>query len=107
MTTDAAMPAASSSRARKRSLPKDNNDESREKKRVHQSPSSRLSQEVEEIDLVNEEGSAEALLDKERADLVKTQQSKDGSDKSKTFGQMNCIICLDNFTNLTATACGT
>lgn len=47
----------------------------------------------------------DAVLEKERQELLKSQENEE-EDGPKRFGSMNCIICMDNFTNLTATACG-
>lgn len=41
-----------------------------------------------------------------RKSLIKLQQAAEDDSQPKSFGKMTCIICLDNFTNVTATACG-
>lgn len=104
--TGPAMPSASASRVRKRSSAQ-SRAEPPPNKRPRLSPSGSRSNaiDIEEVDSADE-GNAQILLDKERVDLVKTQQNKNGDETPKRFGEMNCIICLDNFTNLTATACG-
>jgi len=76
-------------------------------KRLRRTSKSNTNSDIEEVNLVSEEGSAQALLEKEREELVKTQLGQDGDDdKPKRFNDMTCIICLDNFTNVTTTACG-
>lgn len=76
-------------------------------KRQRKFSSSNAKNESNEVNLITEEGSAQALLEKEREELVKTQLGNNGEDeKPKKFNEMTCIICLDNFTNVTTTACG-
>ena len=76
-------------------------------KRVRRASKPNVDSDVEEVNLTSEEGSAQALLEKEREELVKTQLGHSGDDdKPKRFNDMTCIICLDNFTNVTTTACG-
>ncbi|KAG8631393.1 hypothetical protein KVT40_000533 [Elsinoe batatas] len=62
------------------------------------------SEDLEEINLTSDDP-MEAVLEQERQELVKSQQ-KDDEDGPKPFGKMSCIICMDNFTDVTATACG-
>jgi len=94
-----AMPVASSSQSKKR--PHATQEEgSLPAKR------SRISNDVEEIDLATDQGSDRAILEKEREELVHTQKGDD-ADQPKPIGKITCMICLDNFTNLTTTACGT
>ena len=102
-STHSELSAPSASRPLKRSQATLSRPLGHEHKRARLSPSS---DDVEEIDLATEEGSEQKLLGKERTELVKTQQGGDDDDGPKSFGKMSCIICLDNFTNLTATACG-
>ncbi|KAF2225814.1 hypothetical protein BDZ85DRAFT_294255 [Elsinoe ampelina] len=62
------------------------------------------SEDLEEINLTSDDP-MEAVLEQERQELVKSQQ-KDDEDGPKPFGKMSCIICMDTFTDVTATACG-
>lgn len=100
------MPSAASSKPQKRSHAQSGG-EGPASKRQKQSPrGSRANAiDIEEVDLVEEDGT-QALLGEQQEELVKTQQRKEGDEKAKRLGEMNCIICLDNFTNLTATVCG-
>jgi len=95
------MPTTTTSHSRKRphAIDSHNDDGPSSTKR------SRISNDIEEIDLATE-GSDQAILEKERAELVQTQRGDD-EDQPKSFGKITCMICLDNFTNLTTTACGT
>lgn len=52
-----------------------------------------------------EPGSAEKLREKQTEDLVKAQQEDEG-EKHKGFKELTCMICMDTFTNMTATHCG-
>ncbi|KAF2148186.1 hypothetical protein K461DRAFT_58020 [Myriangium duriaei CBS 260.36] len=101
------MPAASGSDPRKRSLRQvqDDNDEPSQVKRQRHSGSSAQGLELEEVDLTTGNDIAQAMLKKEREDLV-TSQKPDDDSAPKSFGEMTCIICMDNFTDLTATPCG-
>ncbi|GAB7339556.1 hypothetical protein MBLNU457_6165t1 [Dothideomycetes sp. NU457] len=94
------MPATSATQTRKRSHATNSHDDDP----TSSTKRSRISNDVEEIDLATE-GSDQAILEKERAELVQTQRGDD-EDQPKSFGQITCMICLDNFTNLTTTACG-
>lgn len=58
--------------------------------------------EIEAVDLATDDA-VQNLLQKEREDLVKSQNENNNVTK---FGDMSCIICMDNFTDITATACG-
>ncbi|KAF4551306.1 Hypothetical protein D9617_14g077630 [Elsinoe fawcettii] len=81
------MPSAS--RPRKRSAAEATTE--RPKKARHDS------EELEEVNLTSDDP-IEAALEKERQELVKSQQ-KDSEDEPKSFGKMSCIICMDNFTD--------
>ncbi|EUC33074.1 hypothetical protein COCCADRAFT_97115 [Bipolaris zeicola 26-R-13] len=58
---------------------------------------------VEEVDLT-ENSSVQQVLQKQREDVVKAQARPD--ETFTTFNSFNCVICMDNPTDLTATACG-
>ncbi|PNS19279.1 hypothetical protein CAC42_2456 [Sphaceloma murrayae] len=64
------------------------------------------SAEVEEVNLTDDKEPMEVLLERERQELVQLQQGKENEEAPKPLGRINCIICMDNFTDLTATACG-
>ncbi|KAF2818619.1 hypothetical protein CC86DRAFT_460949 [Ophiobolus disseminans] len=59
---------------------------------------------VEEVDLTDERLSVRELLQKQREDAVKSQTRPE--EKPTTFNTFTCVICMDNPTDLTATACG-
>ncbi|KAK4984142.1 hypothetical protein LTR50_006779 [Elasticomyces elasticus] len=58
---------------------------------------------IEEIDLVSD-GSTEALLQKQREAAIKAQHEE--SKKPLRLNDLTCIICMETYTNLTATHCG-
>ncbi|EUC43456.1 hypothetical protein COCMIDRAFT_38590 [Bipolaris oryzae ATCC 44560] len=58
---------------------------------------------VEEVDLT-ENSSVQQVLQKQREDAAKVQARPD--ETFTTFNSFNCVICMDNPTDLTATACG-
>jgi hypothetical protein len=58
---------------------------------------------VEELDLTQQTPLQEALQ-KQREDAVKAQAKPE--ETVTTFNSFNCVICMDNPTDLTATACG-
>lgn len=65
----------------------------------------KLSAGIEEIDLANEAPSAEdELVQAQQQKAAKAQALEDAMPQK--IGQRSCIICLENFTNCTATACG-
>jgi hypothetical protein len=59
---------------------------------------------VEEVDLTNDKNPVQAILQKQREDAVKAQAKPE--ETHTTFNNINCVICMDNPTDLTATACG-
>ena len=63
---------------------------------------------VEEVDLANDEApSAEKeLLQQHQRDAIKQQQSEQDEEGPQKIGKRQCIICMENFTNCTATSCG-
>lgn len=61
--------------------------------------------EVEEVDLTQEADPIQEILQKQRADAIKAQEKPE--ETRTTFNTFNCVICMDNPTDLTATACGT
>ncbi|KAF2213140.1 hypothetical protein CERZMDRAFT_105875 [Cercospora zeae-maydis SCOH1-5] len=63
--------------------------------------------EIEDIDLANEAPSAEEeLLQAQQQDAIRAQQQAADDSRPQKIGCRQCIICLENFTNCTATACG-
>ena len=77
---------------------------SRTNKRSHPLLTS-ADQEIEEINLTNENPSAEEeLLQAQQKDAIAAQSGN--SDGPTTIGKQTCIICLDSFTNAATTHCG-
>jgi hypothetical protein len=63
--------------------------------------------EVEQLDLTNEAPSAEEeLAQAQTAAAVLAQQAATSASGPLKIGQRQCIICMENFTNITITACG-
>lgn len=62
---------------------------------------------IEEIGLANEAPSAEEeLVQAQQQKATEAQQQALEDAMPQKIGQRSCIICLENFTNCTATACG-
>ncbi|EMC98484.1 hypothetical protein BAUCODRAFT_427975 [Baudoinia panamericana UAMH 10762] len=62
---------------------------------------------IEELDLTNENPSAEdELLAHQQAATVAAQQASEASGGPQKIGKRQCIICMENYTNMTATHCG-
>jgi hypothetical protein len=62
---------------------------------------------VEEVDLLDEAPSVEEeLLQAQQKATIKAQQEEVAAGPQK-IGKRQCIICMENLTNATATACGT
>ncbi|EME47543.1 hypothetical protein DOTSEDRAFT_69481 [Dothistroma septosporum NZE10] len=63
---------------------------------------------IEEIDLANDEAPSaeEELLQQQQQDAIKLQQSRQDDEGPQKIGKRQCIICMENFTNCTATSCG-
>ncbi|KAL1798096.1 hypothetical protein ACET3X_002133 [Alternaria dauci] len=60
---------------------------------------------VDEVDLTTEQKSPlQQALQKQQVDAVETQTKPE--ETVTTFNSFNCVICMDNPTDLTATACG-
>jgi hypothetical protein len=59
---------------------------------------------VEELDLTSGKNPVQEILQKQRSDAVKAQAKPE--ETHTTFNTINCVICMDNPTDLTATACG-
>ncbi len=59
---------------------------------------------IEEVDLTDEKLSIQDTLQKQRQDAVKSQTKPE--EQPTTFNTFTCVICMDNPTDLTATACG-
>ncbi|KAK8220063.1 hypothetical protein M8818_000479 [Zalaria obscura] len=96
------MPAGSSSETWKRTRSSASDSASPELKRLRRTSTNQ--RKIEELDLA-EPGSAEKLREKQTEDLVKAQQEDEG-EKHKGFKELTCMICMDTFTNMTATHCG-
>ena len=63
--------------------------------------------EIEQLDLTNEAPSAEEeLAQAQTAAAVLAQQAATSASGPLKIGQRQCIICMENFTNITITACG-
>ncbi|KAF4314005.1 Zinc finger RING-type protein [Botryosphaeria dothidea] len=64
-------------------------------------------EEIERIDLLNDDTPLAEALQKQRAEQVKAQQeSQNGADALPRLTTITCVICMDTFKDLTATACG-
>jgi hypothetical protein len=59
---------------------------------------------VEEVDLTDDKNPVQEVLQKQREDAVKAQAKPE--ETVTTFNSFNCVICMDNPTDLTATTCG-
>ena len=59
---------------------------------------------IEELDLTEQKTPLQEALQKQREDAVKAQAKPE--ETVTTFNSFNCVICMDNPTDLTATACG-
>lgn len=59
---------------------------------------------VEEVDLTDDKITVQEVLQKQREDAVQSQTRPE--EKPTTFNTFSCVICMDNPTDLTATACG-
>lgn len=91
-----------SQRGRKRSADSTNAGEGRATKRKRSIPD-----DIEEIDLSNEAPSAEEeLLKTQQQEAIKAQQAAHESAIPVRIGKRQCIICMENYTDCTATACG-
>lgn len=100
-------PEPTSERVRKRTTPTPGPSSKRLKRtdgaavpQVSKSPEAK----IEEIDLSDERSSIRDVLQKQRADAVKSQQKPE--EKATTFKNFTCVICMDTPTDLTATSCG-
>jgi hypothetical protein len=59
---------------------------------------------LDEVDLTDEKTTVQQVLQKQREDAVKSQAKQE--EKPTTFNTFSCVICMDQPTDLTATACG-
>ncbi|KXT01561.1 hypothetical protein AC578_6342 [Pseudocercospora eumusae] len=108
LTSAASSPEVSASASRpsrstrKRSADDTNAGEGRAPKRKRP-----VAENIEEVDLTNEAPSAEdELLQAQQQETIKTQQAAEESSGPQRIGKRQCIICMENYTNCTATACG-
>ncbi|GAM90583.1 hypothetical protein ANO11243_086280 [Dothideomycetidae sp. 11243] len=99
------MPTTSTQESRKRAHRRPSDGAPPERKRQRHSGPSVQASGVEEIDLVADDTTNQDILKKEQEELLTLQRARDDAEP-KSFGEMNCIICMDNFTDLTATPCG-
>lgn len=62
--------------------------------------------EIDEVDLrdMDDDDGLTNILEKQRIATVKAQQEQ--ADKPVTFSTLQCIICMESMTNVTATHCG-
>ncbi|KAI8943327.1 hypothetical protein NX059_001344 [Plenodomus lindquistii] len=67
-------------------------------------PESGEAAKIEEIDLTDETTPAQQFLQKQRLEAVKAQEKPE--ETTTTFNTFTCVICMDNPTDLSATACG-
>lgn len=105
-STDAApatMPRQSGSSSHKRSHATINLDDAPKAKKA------RKRSVIERVELVLDDDEQEAadkeVLERERQELVKKQREE--SDKPVRLNDVNCMICLEPFTNMSVTHCGT
>jgi len=61
--------------------------------------------EIEDVENVSEDSKLGSTLQKQRADQILSQQEIPNG-KSLRLGEITCVICMDNPTDLTATSCG-
>ena len=63
-------------------------------------------QKIEEVDLrgVDDDRDLSKLLEQQRADTIKAQQEQ--SNKPVRLSTLQCVVCMENMTNITATHCG-
>ncbi|KAI4718352.1 hypothetical protein E4T48_05398 [Aureobasidium sp. EXF-10727] len=102
------MPASTSTAAssRKRARPTDlGSPPSATKRRLKPAPASApIELDDTDEDEIEELGPDNDILAKEREALVTKQREE--SNKVSRIGELNCMICLEHFTNMTATHCG-
>ena len=111
LTNDASSPGDSSSNTRQPKSRKRAADEAKReqssKRRKGTSSSIKAEAEIEHLDLTNEAPSAEEeLAAAQTAAAVLAQQSSTSATGPLKIGQMQCIICMESFTNATITHCG-
>ncbi|KAH0279993.1 hypothetical protein KCU91_g1319, partial [Aureobasidium melanogenum] len=100
------MPASTSTgtTSRKRAHPSDpGTPPSATKRRLNPAPAPIELDDTDE-DEIEELGPDNDILAKEREALVTKQREE--SNKISRIGELNCMICLEHFTNMTATHCG-
>lgn len=95
------MPAASATRDRKRAREADSSAEGGSGKR------SRVAvDDIEEIDLAEDGMTAEEkVLQAQQREVIQVQRAGEDGGPHR-IGQRQCVICMENFTNITATHCG-
>lgn len=73
----------------------------------HQKPVKKEDSDIEEIDLkdVDDDSGLSKALQKQQEMAIKAQR-KEESDKPLKLSSLQCIICLENMTDITATSCG-
>jgi hypothetical protein len=96
------MTAASTSHDRKRERRVSTSTEGRSQKRKRPAGGG-----VEEIGLAEDATTAEEdVLRAQQIEAIRSQQVADDDDGLQRIGQRQCVICMENFTNITATHCG-
>jgi hypothetical protein len=95
-------PSASTNHDRKRARRASNAVEGRSQKRSRPAEGG-----LEEIDLAeNAKTAEEDVLRAQQIDAIRSQQAADDGNGLQRIGQRQCVICMENFTNITATHCG-
>ncbi|KAH0369408.1 hypothetical protein KCU65_g3322, partial [Aureobasidium melanogenum] len=97
-------PTASAINSRKRAHPSDPGSPPSATKRRLNSASALIEIDDSDEDEIEELGPDNDILAKEREALVTKQREE--SNKVSRIGELNCMICLEHFTNMTATHCG-
>jgi hypothetical protein len=96
------LPSSTTQASRKRSRPSCSGPPQSATKRRLNTPSIALDD--SDDDQVEELGPDSSILAKEREALVNKQREE--SSKVNKIGDLNCMICLEHFTNMSATHCG-
>lgn len=90
--------------SRKRAHPSDPGTPPSATKRRLNPPPAPIELDDTDEDEIEELGPDNDILAKERETLVTKQREE--SNKISRIGELNCMICLEHFTNMTATHCG-
>ena len=112
LTNDSSPASESSPRPRqpkslKRAFEGTGRERDRKRRKDTSKPVKTEANDIEELDLTNEASSAEEeLAQAQTAAAVFAQQAANQTSGPLKIGQRQCIICMENFTNITITACG-